>query len=140
MIELDTKEYQFHLDENKRKFLETMVEVVIDRSIKINEGDNGVIMRVNLEDGEAKKIFDEVLPESQNTDLAAKMLKFFRPGAAGKEVELQAKAYTVIEQAKQDVEQFEYAKVPKVYIDETLDVGSSLLQQKLESMNVEVND
>jgi serine/threonine protein kinase len=140
MIELDTKEYQYHLDENKRKFLETMVEVVVDRSTKINEGDNGVIMRVNLEDGEAKKIFDEVLPESQNTNLAAKMLKFFRPGAAGKEVELQTKSYAVIEQAEQSAEQFEYAKVPQVYIDETLDVGNPLLQQKLENMNVEVND
>lgn len=134
MIEFDAAQYEH--DKDNREFLDKLMEAVISLSERVNEGYHGVIMRVDLSNPNTRELFAKVIRSIDDSDLAAKILKLYGPGMAEAEMALQAKAYRVV--TAENGSNKNYAQVPKVYMDETINVNNPEALRRLESLNVEV--
>ena len=116
-----------------------MTELIFRHSDKINEGNNGVILKLDLSNTEHKEIVMKVMPEFDQDDLVAKMLKLYKPGQGGMEVKMQAEAFRIIEEIRDNESEIKYAKIPQVYLDETINVEDGYFKQRLKEMDIEIN-
>lgn len=86
------------------RFFDASIEaLLLERAVKVNEGNNGIVFRLNVEDiSEAQR---EALRqkgiEFGTKDQAIKLLKVYIPGAGRREFELQKKAYDIVTKSEE---------------------------------------
>ncbi len=114
------------------KFIDASLEELCERYLsKFNEGNNGIILKLKMDD----------IPEKLREDLkangielgdekVAKILKIYSGGKGRKEFEMQKKAHDLVE-AQGDKEKF--AKVPKPYFYRDFPVGPAA-KERLKGM------
>lgn len=115
------------------KFIDASLEELCERYLsKFNEGNNGMILKMRVEDMPHDLV--EGLKKNGielGDEKVAKILKIYSGGKGRREFEMQKKAHELIE-AQPDKDK--YARVPKPYFFRDLAVGKEA-QEKLRGMN-----
>lgn len=114
------------------KFIDAALEELCERHLsKFNEGNNGIILKLKMEDIPPKLLAD--LKEAGielGDDKVAKILKIYSGGKGKQEFEMQKKAYELVDK-QPDKEK--YARVPKPYFFRDFAVGD-VAKASLKSM------
>lgn len=108
------------------------LEVLLYRSKKINEGNNGIINILMLEDMDQEMInFLETLSPgfSKRESVAVKLIKIYSQGVGKHEYEMQSAAYDAM--LASETAELPYAKIPKPLFYKEVEIASPELKQKL---------
>jgi hypothetical protein len=108
------------------------LELILFNSTKINEGNNGIIKSIRVEDmGEAMISYLESLHPgfSKREDVAVKLIKIYSHGVGRHEFEMQQTSYDIME--KNSSSNLPLAKIPKPLFYAELTIASPILKEKL---------
>lgn len=130
-------------NEMMREKLETIIRKAFLNGYKINEGDNAVIYRLDINAEGFREavadVNDGVVPE----DAVSKLLKINKANLAQQEYEMQSMAYNTLQKYRKTG--IEYAEIPKPFMCEELKVDADLKERldhtgvrREEGENVEV--
>ncbi len=135
--------------ETEEKIIDALIEhMLLENAEKINEGNNGVIFLVTLDEIDKNLLnylktttnYQAEQEDKQNNEakeIAIKMLKIYSGGQGKREFEFQQKAFELIKAAEKTAPHKKLAKVPRPYFYRELDISKNkALQEKIKASNI----
>jgi serine/threonine protein kinase len=126
---MNEKKHFENLIPEKRKneqISEALLEAAILNSKKINEGNNGIINIIKVDNLplELKQYLN--LENEDGKEIVFKMLKIYKPGKGEQEYKMQTEAYDLVADKGED-----YAKVPKPFLFKTINIYNNDAKRRL---------
>jgi hypothetical protein len=124
--------------ENEFLLRETL-EKALTKGIKLNEGNDGIILELDINDfsPEARSHFFPGEKDNSDNTLIAKTLKIFTPGSISREFESNKNAYDLVESESAKPEnKGKFAKIVRPYFSKELDIEDESIKKKLKSLGV----
>ncbi|HLD27327.1 MAG TPA: lipopolysaccharide kinase InaA family protein [Patescibacteria group bacterium] len=126
--------FEYPPQENKEALAEKLVELALTKGQKINEGTNGVIFEIDLND--CPEEFTGLLKKNPGEKFTAKMLKIYLRGAGEKEARFQQQAFDLVAGQNDP----ELAKIPEIYLYQDFAITNEELKDKLAETGIKENE